>query len=443
MKATKQTEHLVAAFCAANKSSTHTSPEMDKRILADVLIASKRPTPSEPVPAGTNIRRIIMKSPLTTLAAAAVIIACAIGLLLWRTTGSGIALADVLTRIEQVTGYAYQLDSTTTEQQGASTRTSTVLVSKEDGIRMIVTQADTNSQPKYETGDEWYLLPSSNSVVIVSPKKKTYDRFVYDGIKLEFYKEQYNEPRAIIKQILSCKHESLGQSMIDGITVEGFQTTDVAYGGGFFGEAARVETFEQVDVKLWVDLSTFLPVRLQEDVVTEKGRHIHEVSYDFRWNVITNQNDFKPNIPADYRAPVGDIIIYDANEENAIKGLRLFVDAFGKYPMTLEKKGFGEEVKKLMPPDPNSYKELSDEERTKKTSESLSLAAPSFFYRLKLLKDNHDPAYYGKTVTPKDADKVLMRWKVSDNEYRVIFGDLHTETVSPERLTELEESLPR
>jgi hypothetical protein len=27
-----------------------------------------------------------------------------------------------------------------------------------------------------------------------------------------------------------------------------------------------------------------------------------------------------------------------------------------------------------------------------------------------------DLAYYGKTVTLKDADKVLMRWKVSDTE---------------------------
>ena len=54
-----------------------------------------------------------------------------------------------------------------------------------------------------------------------------------------------------------------------------------------------------------------------------------------------------------------------------------------------------------------------------------------------------DPAYYGKTVTPKDTDKVLLRWKVSDNEYRVIFGDLHVETVTTEKLTELEKELPK
>jgi len=59
-----------------------------------------------------------MKSPLTKLAlAAAVLIVCVVGLSLWRTTGSGIALADVLTRIEQVTSYTYQVSSTLTWQR--------------------------------------------------------------------------------------------------------------------------------------------------------------------------------------------------------------------------------------------------------------------------------------------------------------------------------------
>jgi hypothetical protein len=60
-----------------------------------------------------------------------------------------------------------------------------------------------------------------------------------------------------------------------------------------------------------------------------------------------------------------------------------------------------------------------------------------------LILRGKDSAYYGKVVTPKDADKILMRWKVSDNEYRVIYGDLHAETVTPEKLAELEADLPK
>ena len=37
---------------------------------------------------------------------------------------------------------------------------------------------------------------------------------------------------------------------------------------------------------------------------------------------------------------------------------------------------------------------------------------------------NPDSAYYGKTVGPNDKDKVLLRWKLDDGQYEVIFGDL-------------------
>jgi hypothetical protein len=50
----------------------------------------------------------------------------------------------------------------------------------------------------------------------------------------------------------------------------------------------------------------------------------------------------------------------------------------------------------------------------------------------------HIVVYYGKTVIPKDADKVLLRWKLDDGQYRVIFGDLIAKTVMAEELAELE-----
>jgi hypothetical protein len=393
--------------------------------------------------------RFVMKSPLTKLAvAAALIFACAIGLSLWRTTGSGIALADVLARIEQVAGYTYQVSSTVTRHQTTSKYTSTIIVSKEDGIKMTVTTADSNSvtnkAPMYRhaVGDESFLLPRVNSLISISHREKTYTRLIYDGVKLEFYKEQYNDPHTLVKQMLNCKHTSLGQSVIDGVTVEGFQIADIAYGGGFFGEGDTLGEPEKVDVKLWADVNTFLPIGLEEDIVTKAGARIHEVCYDFRWNVIVTPDDFKPNIPEDYRAPAGDIIIRPFDEENAIKGLKLFADLVGKYPASVEIQALFGQYKKHTGSDPNAYRELSDEERTRRTSEGLSIAAPAVFYKT-LVESKTDPAYYGKTVTPRDTDKVLMRWKLSDNEYRVIFGDLHAETVSPEKLAELEQAMPK
>jgi hypothetical protein len=219
--------------------------------------------------------------------------------------------------------------------------------------------------------------------------------------------------------------------------VEGFQTTDPNYGGGFFGASDRAGKLKRADVKLWVDVNTLLPVRLEEDVTSEGGSHVREVNFDFQWNVPVEPNDFEPNIPEDYRAPVGDIIVSLPGEENTIAGLKLFYDSAGKYPDSLEKKAFGEEYKKYMPPDPNSYDKLSDEERTKKTNEALLIAGPSFHYRM-LVGKKQEPAYYGQSVTPEDTNAVLLRWKVSDTEYRVIFGDLSAKTVTTEELAKLE-----
>ena len=55
-----------------------------------------------------------------------------------------------------------------------------------------------------------------------------------------------------------------------------------------------------------------------------------------------------------------------------------------------------------------------------------------------ILRDNADAAYYGKAVGPNDQDKVLLRWKLDDGNYRVIYGDLKSETVTAERLKAIE-----
>ena len=46
--------------------------------------------------------------------------------------------------------------------------------------------------------------------------------------------------------------------------------------------------------------------------------------------------------------------------------------------------------------------------------------------------------YYGPSVAAADANKVLLRWKLDDGQYRVIFGDLRIDDISAVRLAELE-----
>jgi hypothetical protein len=62
-----------------------------------------------------------------------------------------------------------------------------------------------------------------------------------------------------------------------------------------------------------------------------------------------------------------------------------------------------------------------------------------FFY-VKLGRDGNDPAYYGKDVNVGDANTVLMRWKISEGNYRVIYGDLSAENVTAEKLKQMEQA---
>ena len=431
MKPADEIENVV------KKMSFKASPEMDKDLWAETSKARNESHKTILALSQHNIGRTIMKSPFTKLAAAAVIIiTCVIGFSLWRTTSSGIALADVLTRIEQVTAYMYKMHWTETKQQKTSEVTSTVLVSQDNGIKMIQTRVDPNSGES--RNDEIYLLSRENTLLIVLHQEKNFYRIKWEDAEEDYYKEKYNNPHTIIKEILNCSHISLGQSVIDGRTVEGFQTTDLTYKGGFFGRSDMiVGGFEKVDVKLWVDVETFLPIRFEEDIITKGGMHTHEVSYDFRWNVVVNADDFIPNITEDYNSPQGDWNIPATNEENVIKGLGIFADYAGNYPAVLDSETLKKEAKKYLESGHVSYEELSEDEKTKYNSELFTMLMSVAFYN-DLIEENKDPVYNGRTITPKDTDKVLMRWKVMDNEYRVIFGDLSVKTVTAEELADLE-----
>jgi len=424
-------------------------PEMDKDLWAETSKARNEFHKTILAPSQHNIWRTIMKSPITKLATAAVvIIACLIGLSLWRTTGSGIALADVLARIEQVKAFRCQLSEKMTGEDSSETR-STILISQEYGWKTNYEELDPNGGES--TFEEWYRLPDKKTLITILHKQKKYKRTEWDDRWWELW--QKGDPRTLLKKIVACKHESLGRSTIDGIEVEGFQTTDPNWLSRIDNRKAKVE----VDVKMWADVKTRLPVRY--DVTTAYFDQIgdkiiendHWLMHDFQWDVPVDAAEFEPVIPDDY---TGTVIKYPAHitEETAIEGLKLCVELFGNYADPERFRNFFtallSELEKSETPAAMRLKEeikglTEDEIGNKLVDFLMPIRGLARFYIEIQWWDNKDPAYYGETVTPKDADKVLMRWKVSDNEYRVIYGDLHAETVTPEKLAELEADLPK
>jgi len=448
MKATKQTEHLVAAFCAANKSSTRTTPGMDERVLADVLSACKKPTMPEPASPGTNIGRIIMKNPITKLAVAAVlVIACLVGIMMWTGTGSNVALANVLTEIQQFNAYKYQRTIKTTglkvgDRTVDEVTHSTILISRDGSWKMMTNTEDPNGVRKNVL--ELYVLQAKKMMLQLMPEAKRYAEVELDEARLQDERERNSDPRVVIQRVLDCNYVSLGRSTIDGLEVEGFETTDPRYMRGATGQA---------DVKIWVDVKTQLPVRLEMDVQNGPMR-VHKVDDKFQWDIPVHPEDFQPVIPPDYTPMTNTPMKFPPmTEETLMKGFKVFAEMTGWYPDELNGLAISAKLEDLFvreymgdvqatSQEEAMKKLMADKEVAKKwLDKTMPVGVALMFYNT-LVQGNKAPAYYGKTVTPKDADKILLRWKLSDNEYRVIFGDLHGETVSPGKLAELEKALP-
>jgi hypothetical protein len=435
------------------------SADLDKRVHDDISKALVESNSTESVVIQPKIGRTIMKSPIVKLAAAAVIIiACVVGLSLWTTTGSGIALADVLARVEQVEAFRCNGSFEMTAQIAPGkpykfeTR-SNFAMSQKYGYKLINETPDPNGG--WLPLGEFYVSPQKKTFIQIAHTGKKYIRAGLDDAEAKQYRKQlgrYNDPGTLLKEIMACRYKNLGRSSIKGIDVEGFRTTDPNYCSPLRGSGFKDP---QIDVKVWVGVKTRLPIQYVDltSGIDQNGNKISQrfLLYDFEWDIPVMSSEFEPPpVPDGYAVldnPPG-----LRNEETAIQGLKRCVDLLGNYLDTIDD-GAGavgtifSAFEKSETPAALRLKEeikgLTEQEKHSRVIDAGKPILRLIWFYVGLVQEKKDPAYYGKIVTPKDADKVLLRWKLSDNEYPVIYGDLHAETVTLEKLAELEKALPK
>jgi len=262
-----------------------TSAELDERVIRDVLQALEE---SKKTSAGIqpNIWRIIMKSKITKLAAAAVIIiAVILGLnIISGPDMASVAWGEVLEVIEKVPTVVFEMTNVTTfgENKTMSTK-SEVYDAAEYGNRVDM----------YMNGElvmQKYMLPKQKVAYQIRPKDKMYSRFVLSEAQAA---TEEDFPRQWVKTILSEDYTKIGRGNINGIDVEGVEVQNSELLGG-----------DEGIVRLWVDVETNLPVRMElEGKMMEAGakRPMKFVMDDFQWDVELDERIFEPNIPDDYK----------------------------------------------------------------------------------------------------------------------------------------------
>ena len=192
-------------------------------------------------------------------------------------------------------------------------------------------------------------------------------------------------------------------------------------------------------VEIWVDAESNLPVALRYEAKWP-GMSMTTIirMEDFRWNIELDPKLFDPTPPEGYVDDTGKETPLDEKVRQITEALRTYAEASGgHYPRVKIVYGdvtHDELVRMLGVAWPPSTTEQMRDEKVAKIRQ----AAEGFAQINGTQRDNPDAAYYGKTVGPSDKDKVLFRWKLDDGRYEVIFGNLRSETVTAERLHDVE-----
>lgn len=378
-----------------------------------------------------NFWRIFMKNRITQLAAAAAII-IAILTAIYFITGKTPSVtcctwAELADRVGQIKTCIFRLHGRELTRVGPdefelSEAEAQIYTSLEYGFRMnVYTDGNLTMQE--------YMLPDEKVMISVMPPEKRYIRTILTDDGLEKMKKQ-QDPRDMVKDLMSGEYTNQGRKTIDGVAVEGIK---------FINPPALLGDGNTTGM-MWIDVKTQLPVRIQfenEVIIGTKKMTESMVMYEFKWDVELDTSIFEPNVPPDYTMEA-EVTMPSGDEASAIEGLQIFAEyASGRYPSEMKSLTVSQELWKAFREksgnDPNKW---PSEEQILQTS--MNSNAPVIFYN-QLDQTGKDPAYYGKDVTAGDANAVLMRWKISEGQYRVIYGDLTIEDVNAQQLKEMEQ----
>jgi len=384
------------------------------------------------------VLEIIMKSQITKLAAAAaIVIAVLIGLNIIGNGKHGVAWAELVEHVEKIKTVVYQMKMTMKGLPGIPEGQAIDIDMKakmayDYGFRIdsrtyVGEEITTNSYILFEEG------PDKGAIITVIPKEKKYIKMKLTGELLAKMEKENGDPRTTLKEMMKYKYTPLGRDTINGIKVEGIEVTDpnmALKGGGMFDEFTA---------QLWCNVETDLPVLMTIKGSAKNGEVVMDMVMDkFEWDVPIDTTELQPNIPADYELLAEtEFGSGGKNAQDIIETLAFFAKiADGKYPSSLTGmtvvKEFVDALQVKFAGQPSSS-DPNQEEMAK----IIKLQTIGMTYA-SMVQDGNDPAYYGDKVTADFPHAVLMRWKIADNTYKVIFGDLSIGESTAEELAKFE-----
>jgi outer membrane lipoprotein-sorting protein len=194
--------------------------------------------------------------------------------------------------------------------------------------------------------------------------------------------------------------------------------------------------------EIWIDAESDLLLAVHSEMKLPGGMSMTMKLDDFHWNIDLDPKLFDPTPPQGYADETVKETPVDERSCQIAAGLRIYAEASGgRYPAVSGFAAIADLAKLFGIDGPVTTEQLHDAKVQAKLATfqrgAEGLGAIDYICSYK-----PDAAYYGKTVGTKDKDKVLLRWKLDDGRYEVIYGDLRNATVTAERLGVLECTRP-
>jgi len=386
-------------------------------------LTQQQPKPRQPI-----LLEYIMRSRLPKLAAAAAVLIVAV--LIGLYPDNSVAWSQLVEHVAKIKTVAYKMDMTMKGFPGVPEGESVniVLDAKMEYDKGFLLNATTNAgREVVETKS--YVLFDENAMFTVLPKQRKYMKMKLTGELLEKMKKENGDPRSTLRQMMEYEYTKLGHDTIDGIRVEGIEVTDPAMMMGM------VDTLV---ARLWCDVKTDLPVLMTIKGTTNNGNVVWDMTLrDYEWNVAIDSAELEPDITEDYEMLAEAEIGGSKDGKDIVESLKFFSEmADGRYPSSLTGMTAVTEFVQIVRSKP-ADQQPSEEEVKGVMGKIVNLQMIGMAYD-KMVQDGNEPAYYGDKVTTEFPHAVLFRWKLRDNLYRVVFGDLSMKDVTPEKMAELE-----
>jgi len=227
---------------------------------------------------------------------------------------------------------------------------------------------------------------------------------------------EQGDAKEMMEAFLKGDYVELGTKQIDGRWAAGIEADSEV----LFGSASGAEKAE-----LWVDVETKWPVRFTVIYSSSEGEPVVMQLNDIEWDLAVDESFFRPSIPDGYSLKLKFYPV-EATEEAALAGLRSYREVVGFYPDSLDSIG----------PSQQRDAALGATQTDEQVVEASRIMSSIAFHQ-ELLQQDRQPRYYGPLADAAGA-YLLWHWQIDEDSYRVILSTLEAETVSADRLADLQ-----